>query len=294
MLRSFLRRTLRTLSHRLPQLRRFHGRLGLGRWLAAGSARERIHIDGDIALELDLSSAWFRGLYYTLDPNAMEETFLLRRFLQPTDTFVDVGAHIGYFTLLGAKYAGRVLAFEPSAETFQHLQRNLEINPRWRNKITCYPMGLSDQAGALPLYRSAQEPGAASLRRPAYTDLTVETVPLDTLDHMLAGAPCAFIKIDVEGAEVEALTGARETLHRHRPIVLAELNARAQRDFGRTCQAVVDVIAPLNYTTYAVTMEAGRLRLPPLAVETFTDQTIINALFLPAERAAALLAQLTP
>lgn len=295
MLRSLLRRVLRTLSQWFPQLRRFHGRLGLGRWLAAGSAREQIHIDNDIVIELDLTSAWFRGLYYTHNPEAMEESLLLRRLLQPSDTFVDVGAHIGYFTLLGAKYGGQVLAFEPSAATFQYLQRNLELNPRLRSKITCHPIGLSNAAGALPLYRSAQEPGAASLRRPSeYTDLTIETVPLETLDHIINGQPVAFIKLDIEGAEVEALLGARQTLTRARPIVLVELNARAQRDFGRTCQAVVNTLEPLNYTGYLVEAPTGQLRLQPLDTKTFTDTTIVNALFLPAERAANLLTQLAP
>jgi FkbM family methyltransferase len=185
-----LRGTLRALGSRFPGLRRYSGRLGLGRLAAPASTREQIRLDGDIVIEIDLSVPIFRYIYYHHDLSKTPEAELIRRLINSGDTFVDVGAHIGYWTLLAAKYAAHVLAFEPSSATFAYLQRNLDLNPGLACKIAAHPIALSDRSDQDRLYRPISHPDEASLRPLDAPDVVVELVQTDTLDHMVSDVRC--------------------------------------------------------------------------------------------------------
>ncbi len=295
MVSSFLRHTLRKIGQRFPGLRRYSGKLGLGRRLAPASARERIVIDDDVAIELDLGVPYFRYLYFHHDLSSALETVLIRRLLTPSATFVDVGAHIGYFALVAAKYAGQVYAFEPSSKTYSDLLRNLDLNPRLKPKITSYQMALSDQAGSLQLYRSAAQPSLASLQPIGSPDTTTELVAVQTLDQVLQDQAAHFIKIDVEGHEVAVLRGAQATLARNRPLVLCEMFEAFLQRFEHSGQAMLDLFEPLHYTGFIVQESATKnsVQLRPLALPDLSTAEVNNVLFVPLEAADQIHDQLT-
>jgi len=285
-----LRQWSRTLIQHFPGLLRFRG-IGLGRLLTAGVSTEQMLMDGDIRVEIDLRYTSCRAIYFVCDPTSAAETILSKRLLQSSDTFVDVGANFGYFTLIGAKYAGRVFAFEPSPATYAHLQRNLHLNPALAAKVTSAMKGLAGQPGEMRLYRPTHNPGTASLQPLSGPDVVTEIVQIDTLDRLLRQQPVHFIKIDVEGAELDVLQGARSILHNQRPLILVELFEPHQQRFGRSCQRIVDFLETYDYEGRWIRQDQDSLevRLAPLNLkQLIAARSIENALFIPRERAAAV------
>lgn len=150
---------------------------------------------------------------------------------------VDIGMNLGlYATRLGA-LCRTVHAFEPNPALIE------EVRPRTRRNVTIHRVALSDRAGAatltLPRRNNHTEPGMATLEGRASLDryfsgdpaLEVETmeVPLRTLDSF-GLARVGFLKMDVEGHEMPALAGGRETLERERPISLIEAQTASHPD----------------------------------------------------------------
>ncbi len=263
--------------------------------LAPNNARERIVVDSDLVIELDMSVPMFRYVYYHYDIDSSLEATLIRRLVSPSDTFVDVGAHVGYFTLIAGKYARQVYAFEPSPATYAYLRRNLELNPSVQSKITAYQKGLSDRAGQLLLHRPASQPDMASLQPTDMPDTITETVEIDTLDHALPSAQISFLKVDVEGAEFGVLNGGRDRIAASSPIILCELFESFQQRFGHTCDDIVHLLESHGYEAYQVEESdslRGRVAVHRLDLAQLSATRVNTGLFVPASRNETVLHQL--
>lgn len=154
----------------------------------------------------------------------------LERHVHSGDVVYDIGANIGFFTIITARLvgpAGHVYAYEPLRENVVALERNIALND-FRN-VTVRPCAVSRHDGSA-LLEVAPEPNWAQLesvgtRPDVQGRVRVDTVALDS--ELARGArPPSIVKIDVEGAELEVLDGMLETLRRHRPVVLAEMHGR--------------------------------------------------------------------
>jgi FkbM family methyltransferase len=162
---------------------------------------------------------WLTRLSRTSEP----ELLYLDEFVASTRTAVDIGANIGLYTYELSRRFQRVVAFEINEELTK-LIRN--YNPGNIELVHC---GLSSSAGwarfYIPVAGGQPQEGWGSLNRdnlPGAERLVEKDVKLATLDEF-AFADVDFIKIDVEGHEVEVLKGAAKTIEKWRPIVLVEL-----------------------------------------------------------------------
>ena len=157
--------------------------------------------------------------------------------LRPGDVVIDGGAHSGKHTLPMARAvggAGRVFAFEPLVEARTRLISALEAGHI--EHVTVSDRALSDIDGLTVtyLYFPARPGISGILRREGVADLEAQrrSAVTTTIDDGVPPVPVRFMKLDVEGAEMLALGGARETIRRSRPVIQVEAGAPSWRPFG--------------------------------------------------------------
>ena len=137
---------------------------------------------------------------------------------------VDIGANVGYYTLLAARRVGphgKVYAFEPEPRNFRLLMENLRLNGY--ENVVAIQRAVSNESGTAPLFLSPRCSGAHSLvstRDPGNETLAVETVTLDEFFKMEGYPAIQVIKMDIEGWEMEALDGMNKLITRSRPLTL--------------------------------------------------------------------------
>lgn len=138
------------------------------------------------------------------------ETNLVKRLVRKEDTVLDVGANVGYYTLILASVSRKVYAFEPEPKAFALLKANVDLNG-YQN-VVLIEKAASDQAGVLKLYLSPDNLGEHSLSADEGRD-SVE-VEMVRLDDLFAGKQdrIDFVKMDIEGGELAALRGMRHLI----------------------------------------------------------------------------------
>lgn len=145
-----------------------------------------------------------------------EQTALFVRHVRPGDTFLDVGAHVGFYTLLGARLVGpdgHVRAFEPDPTNAHHLREHVRIN-RLPN-VHVEEAAVAASEGTAHFGGGS---GSGTGRLTGTGEVAVRTVALDAVCARHGLEPSA-IKIDVEGAEVHVIEGGTEMIRRARPVI---------------------------------------------------------------------------
>jgi FkbM family methyltransferase len=158
-------------------------------------------------------------------------------------TFVDVGSHIGFYSMGLAPGFDRVVAFEPSRFQYGWLTRNKALNAY--EHVHCEHVALGDTSGEATLNVLSYEGGLNSLSpevAAAHTIIDRYTVPVEVLDDREM-TDVDLLKIDVEGFEIPVLRGARKTIDASRPAILIEVWTEAERR-----QSVKEVMDEMNYT----------------------------------------------
>ena len=148
---------------------------------------------------------------------------VLRSVLEPGMTFVDVGANIGFFTMLGAAMVGstgRVIAVEPNSENCRLIVRSLELNGY--GNVTLLPVALADKTGWSYFVSHLGSNGSLS----GGSDSGVlggwgQIVPTVRGDQVISGR-IDVVKMDVEGAEAMVVTGLTPLIDRYRPVIVTE------------------------------------------------------------------------
>ncbi len=185
-----------------------------------------------------------------LDLLAHHEPEVVRWLMvKPGDVVVDVGAHIGRYTLLAARAASRVVAVEPDPSNFSVLRTNIRINGF--SNVVALPLALSGEPGRRQLHLAGgSNRGTSSLEPtwqggiPAEETCTPIEVDCDTLDHLadsLALRSVDWLKIDVEGHEVAVLEGGQTTLANTKHLILEVTQGNEE-----ACRALIEQ-AGLNF-----------------------------------------------
>ena len=136
---------------------------------------------------------------------------VIRRLLRRGDTFIDIGANEGYFTVVASRLvgpAGRVLAVEPQSRLGPVLAQNLALN--LCTNVVVIQAAISDHSGTSVLHLTPDmNTGASGLAAPTRYRLATQPTPLMTLPDLLARAPGTppVVKMDIESFEHEAIHG---------------------------------------------------------------------------------------
>jgi FkbM family methyltransferase len=170
-------------------------------------------------------------------------------------TVIDVGAHVGQYTLFAAGIGCTVHSFEPEPKTFAILSANVAQNGLARVSLNQCALAQSSHSARLFSARS-DNIGATSLIPNKYTSNISTLVSCVSLDAYLAdhGNPeISFIKIDVEGAEMDVLRGAKSVLSHYRPQLIVEFNEPMQAASGSSCSDIVDFLRSFGYRLWRIT-----------------------------------------
>jgi FkbM family methyltransferase len=180
-----------------------------------------------------------------------DDMAFLLHVLRPGDTFVDVGANVGAYTILAAKNVGAdVVSLEPIPSTFSKLQRNVDANQAGgKVELKCY--GVGDQASTLRFTtRMDCVNHVLAEDERAESGETVE-VPVRTLDELLAGRQPALLKVDVEGYEWPVLSGARSVLSSSSlKAIIIELNGSGRR-YGYNEDRIHELLTSYGFSPYS-------------------------------------------
>jgi FkbM family methyltransferase len=180
-----------------------------------------------------VSHAHLRGVYEQATLQAVD------RLVKPGMVCYDLGASIGYLSLLMAREAKKVYAFEPAPHANQEIRKHAGAN-RMEN-ITIVPEAVSDYEGEATFGLTDVAYGSGIVEgETRWPTITVKVTTLDAFAQV--HEPPAFIKIDVEGAEGRVLAGAPNLLSRTRPVLCCELHSQ------EAAQRVQEILAGHGYT----------------------------------------------
>jgi FkbM family methyltransferase len=177
-------------------------------------------------------------------------TARLKGLLTPGATFVDVGASVGFFTILASRLVGptgRVVAFEPGSQNTSLLLLNVQTNNA--DNVEVLQVAASSEPGLLLYSRSGGNGHAAAFDGNAGALAFSDLVRADTLDRVLADEKRVdVVKVDVEGAEGLVLRGARRLLEQRRPSVIFEFSPPSlAATSGEPAERVLGLLTDLGY-----------------------------------------------
>jgi FkbM family methyltransferase len=177
--------------------------------------------------------------------------------LSPSATFVDVGAHIGYYSLKAASLVGphgHILSVEPNPQTLPKLRGNIAASDA--SAVSVWPVACAASESTLQFYAAPESnTGESSLSREnasqegtAAVSYSVPARPLDAIVKEAKLDRVDVIKIDVEGAEFEVLKGASQTLALYHPVLIIELVDHQLKAMGTSVAEVTQFLISHGYT----------------------------------------------
>jgi FkbM family methyltransferase len=183
------------------------------------------------------------------------ELSYLKMILSPGNTFVDVGANVGIYTLAASKIVGetgRVLAFEPSAQSSPLLNKNVALNGL--TNVQTFPVALAQKNGRAWLHRGPNPTLNSFGKDPSWKE-DGEEVVTETLDQVLRKARVDrvdVIKMDVQGAEELVLRGASSILTSAHPVVIFEVWPEGAVLLGLSPYGPWELLESIGYQFFAV------------------------------------------
>ena len=210
----------------------------------------------------DMAWAFEGGEFVERDVTALFDELMAET---ATGAVYDVGANCGWFAVRAARAGRAVRAFEPVPATAEYAERNLGRIAGADVRVVRAAVADAPGSATIHLYSSSGNnslhertlPPGHPLRRTG--DIEVSVVRLDDLVGNEGFPAPALIKIDVEGAELAVLRGARETLARHRPVMVMEWAESTSRDAGHARAAIVAELRGVVYTALAITPEGDHV-----------------------------------
>ena len=208
-----------------------------------------------------------------------KETILtLEEFLTPDSIMLDVGANIGYHSIVASAKAKKVIAIEPSTQARTQLQENIQLN-RIEN-IQVFDFAAGNENKAARFFSSGQDnTGMSGLHEPENFSGFTEDIVVKKLDDWLVIEKLKIdvVKIDVEGAEWDVLAGMEKTIRRDQPIIFIEVIDAQLSPFGRSSNDIYGFLRSRNYSAYEIT-SPKQLRIITEPIEGY------SILFVPVDK----------
>ncbi|MGH9195362.1 MAG: FkbM family methyltransferase, partial [Acidimicrobiia bacterium] len=192
-----------------------------------------------------------------------ETQLAVRDLLRPGDIVVDVGAHIGFFTKLFSKAvgdSGLIYALEPHPTTFQTLVHNC----RKQRNVRFLQAAASAISGEVEFYESDTSTGSNSLIPTRSVHHRQFRVPAVALDDILRGTKVRLVKIDVEGAELEVLSGMRDLIaHADSLTLIVEFFPPVWESRGFAADHLIDTLEESQFHLCYIRSDGKLEKIPP-------------------------------
>ena len=195
-----------------------------------------------------------------------EETKLVKKLVKRKDIVLDIGANIGYFTLLMAKQAKLVHAFEPEPRNFQVLKKNIELNKI--SNVKLHNIAIAETNGRTTLHLCETNRGMHRIYPSRWCTEGSNEVRTVRIDDIVQEAD--FIKIDIEGAELGALKGMVKLLKKCDATIFMEFHPPSIVEYGSKPKDIYDLLTSLGYSFNLPFIES-------LAFEQIEQKAIDNA-----------------
>ncbi len=196
-------------------------------------------------MSLDLREPMQNRIYWYRNYDEKNEALLVKRLLKRGGVFYDIGANVGFYSLLASAIVGlegRVVSFEPKISSFSKLKKNIEINGGVNIRAFNFALGSEEKEGAL-YSKSLLPDGCASLIAELQRGDYAEKVHIRRLDAIMEEFKLPepdFIKIDVEGYEVYVMESVSHLLSSgNAPLILMEVTDNKK--------AVIDNLSRFGY-----------------------------------------------
>lgn len=211
-----------------------------------------VRLDKGFRMKLDLADPEQLKVYFYGHYHERYEAELVQRLLTGDGVFWDIGANVGYFTLVAATaldHRGQIVAFEPGQNAYARLLENISLNA-YRN-IRTYQVAVTDREGEAVLRVSGDiADSSATLYQTGKTEARREVCRTVALDHFLETEglrPPDLIKLDAEGAELAVLQGARGLVSESPPMFLMEMEEKNLQAAGASKAVVAQFLTGYGY-----------------------------------------------
>lgn len=182
------------------------------------------------------------------------ETKFFKNYIKPSDICLDIGANVGYYSILFASSGGDVISFEPVSQNATLLRLTAILNPNLNIKVL--HTAVSDKNGTTDFIVSKQTSNSSLVsdqplkHQGLAKDYSIEKIDTITIDSLKLDK-LDIIKMDIEGAEFLALKGMKETLIRLKPrIIMAEVVQEHLLAFSSSLIEVLEFLKSIGYDPY--------------------------------------------
>ncbi|WP_371504447.1 FkbM family methyltransferase [Nitrosopumilus adriaticus] len=231
----------------------------------------KMFLDPGDSLELSI-----RGIYGELD------TEIVKNEINPGDIVIDVGANIGYYTLIFAQLVGntgKVIAFEPETKNFEILKKNIAINNL--SNVILEQKIVSNTKGKTKLFLADSGiVGHHTNPTKHNTDfIEVDSITLDDyLDENNLSKKINFLKIDVEGAEIKVLDGAKSILKNQDLKVFTEFNREVMEKLNMDPKKFLSILTDNGFKLFLPNYKLNKIKETNVEELLTSDETILENL----------------
>jgi len=222
-----------------------------------------------ISILRDMDWAFNNGIYYEINV----EYWLNKILKEIKDPILyDIGSNYGYYSVIFSSITKRIYSFEPVGDTYKILRRNIKCNKL--PNVQLFNIALSDKKETTFINVYSSSGNNSMFKREIPVDhptkyLKKIKIKTDTIDSLIKEGIISvpnIIKIDVEGAELNVLNGAMNTIKEFHPILLVEYSETTSKDAGYSCRDIYDFINSCDYTIYGLSENCSDLSLIPFEV----------------------------
>lgn len=212
--------------------------------------------DKTLKIKVNLSD-WIQQQIFFIDYSDLNGISFLKKTLSKDNVFIDIGANIGAYSLIASKLVGKtgkVIAFEPVNSIYSQLNENITMNSI--TNIFVEKKAVYDQNTNLDLFISnEQNMGMSSILHHSHESgekQNIEAITLDSYAELNKLAKIDLVKIDIEGAEINALKGMKQSLIKFKPTLIIEISDGILENSSVNSKAIYDFLFDLNYEPYNI------------------------------------------